>query len=169
MPFTPFHLGPASLLALALLRYAYLPALLLGSIAPDIQPFTILVFNQPGTLHGPLLHSFIGSTLLLALPLTALVFILKRPIQTTTSLLKLNQKPTLPSILTGSLIGVYSHILLDATLYAEMQPFYPLTTNPLLTQDPLRYYVMYTACTITFIIAIAMYGIYLWKKTKSTP
>lgn len=166
MPFTPFHLGPASVLALALLRYTYLPALLLGSIAPDIQPFIIIFFNQPGTLHGPITHSFIGSTILLALPLTAILFILRKPLQTITSTLKLNQEPTLQSILTGSIIGVYSHILLDAYLYPEMQPFYPFTTNPLLSHDPNRYFMMYTACAAAFIIALAMYAIYLSRKTQ---
>lgn len=29
-----------------------LPALLLGSIAPDIQSFIIMFLNQPGTLRG---------------------------------------------------------------------------------------------------------------------
>jgi len=127
-----------------------------------------MFLNQPGTLHGPPLHTFIGSTILLAPPLTALIFMLKKPIQTTTSLLKLNQKPTLPKILAGTLIGLYSHILLDAILYTEMQPFYPLTTNPLLSQSTNRYYEIYTACTICFIIALAMYGFYLWKKHNST-
>jgi membrane-bound metal-dependent hydrolase YbcI (DUF457 family) len=147
----------------------YLPALLLGSIAPDIQPFIIVFLNLPGALHGPPLHTFIGSTILLALPLTALVFILKKPIQTITSPLKLNQKPTIQSILAGALVGVYSHILLDAILYPDIQPFYPLTMNPLLSQDPNRYYVMYTACAITFVIALIMYGFYLWKKHNTQP
>jgi len=136
---------------------------LLGSIAPDIQPFIIIFFNLPGALHGPPLHTFIGSTILLALPLTALVFILRKPIQIITSPLKLKQNATIPTILIGALIGVYSHILLDAILYTDIQPFYPITMNPLLSQDPLRYYIMYTACAIAFIIALAMYGFYLWK------
>jgi membrane-bound metal-dependent hydrolase YbcI (DUF457 family) len=130
-----------------------------------MQPFIIIFFNQPGALHGPLLHSFIGATLL-ALPLTAIIFILKRPLQTITSFLRLNQKPTIQSILAGSLIGVYSHILLDATLYTDIQPFYPSTTNPLLSHDPNRYYMIYTACAIAFIIALVMYGFCLWKKTQ---
>jgi len=128
-----------------------------------------MFFNLPGTLHGPILHSLIGSTLLLALPLTALVFILKKPIQNITSPLKLNQKPTFPSILAGALIGVYSHILLDAYLYIDIQPFYPLNVNPLLSQSTNRYLEMYTACTISFIVALLMYGFYLWKKHNSTP
>jgi len=136
---------------------------LLGSIAPDIQPFIIIFFNLPGALHGPPLHTFIGSTILLALPLTALVFILRKPIQIITSPLKLKQNATIPTILIGALIGVYSHILLDAILYTDIQPFYPITMNPLLSQDPLRYYIMYTACAVSFIIALAMYGFYLWK------
>jgi len=123
-----------------------------------------MFFNTPGTLHGPVTHSFIGSTILLALPLTAILYVVKKPIQTITTPLKLNQKPTITTILAGSLIGVYSHILLDATLYPEMQPFYPLTQNPLLSQDPNRDYIMYTACAAAFIIALAMYGFLLWKK-----
>jgi membrane-bound metal-dependent hydrolase YbcI (DUF457 family) len=137
---------------------------LLGSIAPDIQPFIIIFFHQPGTLHGPLLHSFIGSTILLALPLTAILFILRKPLQTITSLFKLNQKPTIKSILAGSLIGIYSHILLDAPLYTDIQPFYPITQNPLLSNDPNTSNVIYTLCTISFIIALAMYAIHLWKR-----
>jgi membrane-bound metal-dependent hydrolase YbcI (DUF457 family) len=128
-----------------------------------------MFFNLPGALHGPPLHTFIGSTLLLALPLTALVFILRKPIQTITSPLKLNQKPTIPTILAAALIGVYSHILLDAILYTDIQPFYPLTTNPLLSQNTNRYIEMYTACTITFVIALIMYGFYLWKKHNTQP
>jgi membrane-bound metal-dependent hydrolase YbcI (DUF457 family) len=166
VPFTPFHLGPASILALALLRYAYLPAILLGSIAPDIQPLIIIFFNQTGTLHGPLLHSFLGSTILLALPLTAIVFILKKPLQTITSFLKLNQKPTLKTILIGTLIGLCSHILLDTPLYTDIQPFYPITQNPLLSHNPNTSHTIYTACTTSFIIALAMYTIILWKKQQ---
>ncbi len=154
---------------MALLRYVSLPALLLGSIAPDIQPFIIMFFNQPGTLHGSLTHSFIGSTTLLALPITAIVFILRKPLQAITTPLKLNQKQTFLNILAGTLIGLYSHILLDATLYPEMQPLYPLTQNPLLSHDPNRYYLIYTACAATFIIALAIYAVLLREKHKTQP
>jgi len=164
VPFTPFHLGPASILALALLRYVSLPALLLGSIAPDIQPLITLFLNLPGTLHGPPLHSLIGATLLLAPPLTILTFILRQPLNDILTPFKLNQKPTLPSILTGALIGIYSHILLDAYLYTDITPFYPLTTNPLLNPSTLRYYQIYTLCIISFIIALATYGLLLLRK-----
>jgi membrane-bound metal-dependent hydrolase YbcI (DUF457 family) len=102
--------------------------------------------------------------MLLALPLTALVFILRKPLEAITTPLKLNQKPTLQSILAGTLIGLYSHILLDATLYTDIQPFYPNTHNPLLSHDPNTSYMIYTACLVAFLMALAMYGFYLWKK-----
>ncbi|HKZ94751.1 MAG TPA: DUF4184 family protein [Candidatus Bathyarchaeia archaeon] len=162
MPFTPFHLGPASILALTLLSYVYLPALLLGSIAPDIEPMIILYFNLPYPLHG-FLHTLIGGTLL-ALLLTTLTFILRKPIENIMSLLKLSQKQSFQRILAGALIGIYSHILLDAYLYTDIQPFYPLDQNPLLNPSTFRYFEIYTICTISFIIAVAMYGLYLWKK-----
>jgi membrane-bound metal-dependent hydrolase YbcI (DUF457 family) len=164
MPFTPFHLGPASILALALLSYVSLPALLLGSIAPDLQAFIILFFNLPTTLHGPLLHSFIGATIL-ALPLTAFTFLLRKPIDNIfLSPLKLSQKQTLPKILAGALIGVYSHILLDSFLYTDILPFYPLDLNPLLNPSTIQSDQIYSICAISFIIALAMYGFHLRKQ-----
>jgi membrane-bound metal-dependent hydrolase YbcI (DUF457 family) len=123
-----------------------------------------MFFNLPGALHGPPLHTFIGSTILLALPLTLLLFILRKPIRAITTPFKLNQNATIPSILTGSLIGIYSHILLDSYLYTDIQPFYPLTINPLLNPSMFSYFEIYFACAVSFIIALAMYGIYLWKK-----
>jgi len=142
-----------------------LPALLLGSIAPDIEPMIILYFNLPYTLHG-FLHTLIGGTLL-ALPLTALTFALRKPIEHITSPLKLNQKQTLPRTLTGTLIGTYSHNLPDAYLYTDIKPFYLLDWNPLLNPSTTRYLQIYAACAISFIIALTMYGFHLWKKHNS--
>ena len=166
MPFTPFHLGTASILALALLRWVSLPALLLGSIAPDIQPLLMLLLDVPGGLHGPLLHSFIGATFL-ALPLTALVFKLRGPLDTILLLLKLKQKQTLPKILAGALVGTYSHIVLDSYLYPDIEPFSPNGWNPFFSRSTSRHFEIYTICAISFIIALAMYSIHLWKKHNS--
>lgn len=164
VPGPPVHLGAASVLALALLRYVYLPAVLLGSLAPDIQPIIIVLFNVPYSWNGPILHSLIGGTLLLPLLVLAIIFILRKPLDKITSFLELYQEPTLPRILAGTLIGVYSHILLDAYIYTDIQPFYPFDVNPLLSQSESRYFEIYIAGAITIIIALLMYGFYRWKK-----
>jgi len=164
VPPPPIHLGAASVLALALLRYVYLPAVLLGSLAPDIQPIIIVLFNVPYSFNGPVLHSLIGGTLLLPPLVIAIIFVLRKPLDRVTSFLELYQEPTLPRILAGTLIGVYSHILLDAYLYTDIQPFYPLDVNLLLSQSASRYIEMYTAGTITIIVALLMYGFHRRKK-----
>jgi hypothetical protein len=58
-------------------------------------------------------------------------------------------------------------MLLDAYLYTDMQPFYPLTQNPLLNPSMFSYFEIYFICTISFIIALAMYGIILWRQHKT--
>lgn len=93
-----------------------------------------------------------------------IIFILRKPVEKITSILELYQKPTLPTILAGTLIGVYSHILLDAYLYTDIQPFYPLNVNPILSQSTSKYFELYLVCTITFVMALLWYGFYRWKK-----
>jgi len=52
MPFTPFHLGPALLIALVLLPYIDIVAICLGAIIPDIEPAYYLLFTDKGPYHG---------------------------------------------------------------------------------------------------------------------
>lgn len=44
MSLTPFHLGPALVLVIVLLWFVDLPALLLGSIVPDVEAAAAMVW-----------------------------------------------------------------------------------------------------------------------------
>ncbi|NIR87405.1 hypothetical protein GWO13_07505 [Candidatus Bathyarchaeota archaeon] len=77
--------------------------------------------------------------------------------------LKLDQKRSFPRIFAGALIGVYSHILLDAPLYTDIKPFWPLDLNPLYSETMPRG-LMYGICGTSFIVAFVIYGIILCLK-----
>lgn len=163
MPLTPFHLGPALVLALVLLQFVDLPALLLGSIAPDIEAAAAMMWfpDWPFPIHG-FLHSFVGGTLL-SIVLAVVIFPVRKYLEIPLRFLKLDQKRSFRRIFAGALIGVYSHILLDAPLYTDIKPFWPLDLNPLLSEGMVRG-LMYDFCMICFIVAFVIYVVILCLK-----
>lgn len=164
MPLTPFHLGPALVLVIVLLWFVDLPALLLGSIVPDVEAAVAMMWfrDWPFPMHG-FLHSFVGGTLL-SLVLAVVIFPVRKHLEIPLRFLKLDQKRSFPRIFAGALIGVYSHILLDAPLYNDIKPFWPLDLNPLLSENMFRIREIYGFCRSCFIAAFVIYGIILCLK-----
>ena len=58
MPFTPYHLGIALLLAVIFYKYLDMLTLLIGSVILDTWPFLVVFLNLPYHLHG-FSHSFL--------------------------------------------------------------------------------------------------------------
>jgi len=153
MPFTPFHFGPAACLGLPCLRRVDLPTLLLANAMVDIEPLLGLVTGWSYPLHG-FLH-----TLLLA-PLAGLaggglVYLLRGPL---TGLLRWFRLPYAPrpfSILLGAVAGAWLHVLLDAPLYEDIQPFFPWSANPLL--GLVESQTMYGLCVVGFFVALPLW------------
>jgi membrane-bound metal-dependent hydrolase YbcI (DUF457 family) len=142
-------------------------ALFIGSIIPDIEGITALFIlpdlNLP--LHGTF-HSFLGAFLLSILVGVGswICFTYLLPFIVETLNIKLSfLLPTfsLRCSLISSFIGTFSHIILDAFLYEDMNPWYPMTSveNPLLyAVDSGVIYLFCILCFITgiFIISIRM-------------
>ncbi len=133
MPLTPFHLGPALLLGLIFRKRLELAPLLISSVAPDIEPLLVMILNLNYPLHG-FLHTYLGGSLLAVL----LHFSAER-----TKIIKAS--------FISSLLGVYSHILLDSFLYYDITPFFPLEINPFLHR--LSFFEVYAICSIMLLIA----------------
>lgn len=153
MPFTPYHLGPASLAGLMLSGILDLPALLIASVIIDIEPLGVLVFNLDYPMHG-FFHSFLGGSLAAGLTAVA-VNLLKGDIRKLMVPLKLDQDSSFKKIFWTSLFGVYFHVLLDSPLYVDMSPFYPYGSNPFYGLfSPGQ---IYLASGFSFLIAIGVY------------
>ncbi|TQD28360.1 hypothetical protein [Methanolobus vulcani] len=120
MPFTPFHLGPAFLLGELFEKKVNLFSILIGSIIIDVRA-TYCLFAGCRPLHGPL-HTFLAATIV-GLLIAWLIFSQRKWLQKITNKLRIEQSYSLNSIILGSIIGTWSHVLLDAPLYTDISPF----------------------------------------------
>ncbi len=161
MPFTPFHWG-FSLLVQASFLFLDPLALFIGSIIPDIEGITSLfLFPDLGLpLHGPF-HSLAGAFILGSLvgfcswiwyihflPRMFKILGIKTSFPLPVYSLKIS--------LLSSFIGTFSHVLLDAPLYSDMNLWYPVTTleNPLLYT--IESGVIYLFCSICLIVGFVI-------------
>ncbi len=157
MPFTPYHWGPSSWIGLFLFRIFDFPTLLIASVIIDIEPFCVIVFNASWPLHG-FFHSFLGGSIL-AVFTAVVMYLLRNQLKKITAVFKLAQNSSFKKILWTSFFGVYFHIILDAPLYTDIKPFYPLQTNPLYGIFSSQH--IYLFCSLSFIIGILIYLIRL--------
>lgn len=160
MPFTPFHLGPALLIAMIFFPYLDIIALGLGSIIVDIEPAYYLFFTNKGPYHG-FLHSFLGATIT-GIGLSLALYPFRKTYLRLVRLFGLNQDTDFKKILGSSLIGTYSHIILDMPLYPEMKPLYPLPTNLFLNTVPLA--TIIDICLMSFLLGFLIYLVRILRK-----
>ena len=161
MPFTPYHLGPGLMIGLLFLNFIDFPTFLIASIIVDIEPFIVLFFNLDYPLHG-FFHSFLGGTII-AILLTVVMSKIRRYFSSLMSFFKLEQDVSFNKILVASLLGIYIHILLDSPIYTDIQPFFPLTFNPLYRNSSLLGSLETMICVWCFIGALIIYIIRLFQ------
>jgi hypothetical protein len=131
LPLTPFHLGPALAIGLPLRKYIHAPTFILGNVIVDVEPLLVFVlgFNYPlhGYLHTLLLASVLGVLLGLVM------YFLERTLQPLFRLLllEIDNKQRLGAFIVGGAFSTMLHVLFDAPLYSDIQPFFPLTANPM--------------------------------------
>lgn len=157
MPFTPFHFGPSGLIGLLLLKWVDFPTILIASVVIDIEPLLVILFNLSYPLHG-FFHSFLGATLV-ALLLILIMRYFRRYFSVFMKIFKLKQDVTLNSIALGAFIGLFSHILLDAPIYVEMNPFFPIVENPFFVKNAVISVEISIFCIFCFLGAILIYCI----------
>ena len=164
MPFTPYHLGPALVIGIILIYYLDFPTLLVASVILDIEPFFVLMLNLNYPIHG-FFHSFLGGTIIL-LPLSFAMLKFRPHLNPITDLFKIEQTSSFFKIITASILGIYLHILLDAPLYSDIQPFFPLSFNPFLNTTESVASIIYLFCSYCFLGAIILYFGYLAIQIK---
>lgn len=144
MPFTFFHYGPALFVGLIFLNYINLPTLIIATTIVDIEPLLVLVLKLDAPHHG-LTHTFLGGAFIAA----ALAVIMCR----------LMPKEKKSAVWIASITGVFLHVLVDAPMYDDIRPFYPLNINPFYTGDS-----TIGICVLLFLGALLIAGYMLTKK-----
>lgn len=169
MPFTAYHIGPSLFLGLLLLDYIDFPTIILASAIVDIEPLFVRLFDLNYPVHG-FFHTLLGGTLV-AILLTLIMYKIRPKFSGLLSLFKLEQKISLQKIVLASVAGIYIHIFLDSQIYFDIKPFYPFTTNPLLTTQILPGIDPWNFCIWSYVGAAIIYIIrlYIIQKNKKTP
>lgn len=126
MPFTPFHMGPGIFIKAVLQGGFSLMVFGWAQIVMDIQPLVVLVIGK-GHLHG-FSHTYLGATLLGVFSALSGKYLSEIGLKRIG--ISKKQNPIEISWLVATisaLIGTYSHVVLDAVMHGDVQPYYPFS------------------------------------------
>jgi hypothetical protein len=130
MPFTPIHVGIAMPVKAVSEKKFNLLTFAAAQVVMDTQPLVVMLTGQ-GKVHG-WSHTFLAATGLGAV--TAVVA--KYALEGLARLFRWDKPGRVviswKVIIWSALFGTFSHVLLDALIYPEMAPFWPVSqSNPL--------------------------------------
>ncbi|KON31299.1 hypothetical protein AC478_03045 [miscellaneous Crenarchaeota group-1 archaeon SG8-32-3] len=139
MPITPFHY-PIAYILYKLGGKLSLPALIVGSMLPDLEiPFMVLLFGTTVPTHL-LLHSLLGSLTigtLLASAITVFIYPKLTSAIFPIDKIKVKEKSCFSiNLLFSCAIGCLSHVLLDVTNHSYNPVFWPFLA-PTETPSPI--------------------------------
>jgi membrane-bound metal-dependent hydrolase YbcI (DUF457 family) len=132
MPVTPLHYCAAYITNKAKVGLV-LPALIVGSVIPDVEPFVGFVTNGMLVPSRGLMHSLLGAVTLdtfLALLVTMFLY----PV-IVSWIFKLKKKDVVEkcrfsgTLVLSALIGSLSHVLIDSTMHEYNPLLYPFMTE----------------------------------------
>lgn len=166
MPFTPYHVGPALLVALLLYPLLDIPAFIVASLIIDFEPllglFNLLPWSPHGRFHSITLGLIVGLAV-------AGGFNLLRKYRNPIKLPKaFSQEPSIKNTVISSVVGVWMHVLLDAFVHGDINLFYPIPWNPLLQVVSRSTVVNF--CIISLPLALILYmirsTIFAWQLSR---
>lgn len=153
MPFTPYHFGPALLIGVLLFPFIDFTTIVIASVILDLEPLAVIFFNLPMPLHS-FFHTYLGA-IIVAIALSIGIYPFRKYLNKIVSFFGLRQESSFRHIIPASIIGTYSHVLLDSFLYAEMNPFFPFLGNPFVGILALGF--VYTLCLVLGIVGFFVY------------
>lgn len=156
MPLTPFHLGPAVLLGALSPRRLDLPTLLVASVVVDVRAALVLSGVLEGRVHG-ILTTFLGGCVL-AVVLAGIVLAVPNRLDGALETVRLGQTGETRPVLAAALVGVFSHVLLDAVLYHDARPLFPLEYNPVLL-GPDGNALVYGGCLVAGVLGLGLLAV----------
>jgi membrane-bound metal-dependent hydrolase YbcI (DUF457 family) len=134
-------------------------SILLASVLVDVRALYCFLFGCTGRFHGPL-HTLFGATII-ALLILFFVWNFRKPLKKITDTFKIKNDYSLQSIVLGSFIGTWLHIILDSFMHSDIVPFWPMESNFLLRLITNRF--NYLICTVALIIGLI---IFIYKLNK---
>ena len=135
MPVTPLHLGPGAAIKAVFGKHLSFTVFTFTQAVIDLESATRFL-REDEVLHG-ISHTYLGATVVGFVGLFIGKPVCEFCLKLWNSKLSKRQQRWLyipPSIswvaaITGAFIGVYSHVLLDSIMHADMRPFWPLSAK----------------------------------------
>jgi membrane-bound metal-dependent hydrolase YbcI (DUF457 family) len=127
VPITPFHFGPGALVAAASRSKVSFLAVAAANVLIDVESLYNMITAQPRT--HTFFHTYLGSTLAATivvlgfLPIRWLAF--KLPPWRIVAWRRLSVR----AVLLGSLVGAWTHVLLDSVMHGDITPFAPFSSS----------------------------------------
>jgi len=166
MPFTPFHFGHA--LPIAFLDFKKkridLFSCIVGSVIVDIHAAVLFIFHLGTDYHG-VLHSFF-SAILLGCSVGILLHLGRPAIRPLLRWLKWEQETSAWNKMFWASVMACAHVLLDATIYPEMEPWWPFhMRNPFF--GAISSASAYLICIVGGICGVILYFIRIGLNNES--
>jgi len=161
MPLTPLHPGPALFLGSLFPSFFNYWALILGSVAMDIEPVASVIIRGV-TFHGPL-HSILGA-IVGSLIIAAILRRFRKKLNSVSLKYKISQSFSFPVLFFSSLVAWLFHIFFDSLSHVTIRPFWPLEYNPILIGPPI-YWPLNLILLISGIIALIL----IYRQHKKHP
>lgn len=157
MPYTPLHLGAGAMFkTVAGRRFSFM---VFGGTQAlmDIEP-GVRMLAQSTVVHGRS-HS-IGGALLIG----TLAMLIGKPISNRVlSWLRRPFRPvTWQASAWGAYLGAFSHVVLDAFMHVDMQPFWPLVNA-----NPLLHRVSIDALHLACLVMAVVFGLAAWWRCRA--
>lgn len=151
MPFTPYHVGPALLVALLLYPLLDIPTFLLANIILDLEPLAVLLGLADWSVHGVFHSLTVGSVV--AVVLAGIMYLVRGFMPEIRIGGTEPREYSIKEYLVTSVSGVWFHILLDALMYNDLNLFYPIQWNPLVGLVPAQAIINF--CLISLRVSLS--------------
>jgi membrane-bound metal-dependent hydrolase YbcI (DUF457 family) len=153
VPFTPFHFGIHGVIGWPLRRWIDWPVFILASVAIDIEPLLVMYYKFDVPIHW-ICHSFLGGAAV-GLIWAVVAYQMRGIFRFFMRLLRLPYETGFRQMMIAGVLGAWLHVLVDAFLYGEMNPFWPLKGNPF--HQVLSRGVVWFACDLCLVAAVVAY------------
>jgi membrane-bound metal-dependent hydrolase YbcI (DUF457 family) len=151
LPVTPFHFGPGALVAAASRSKVSFLAFAATNVLIDVESLYNMLTNQP-RIHT-FLHTYAGSTL--AAAVVVLTFLPCRSVaRSLPAWVVLRWRGlSVRAVGLGSLVGAWSHVLLDSVMHSDITPLAPISnSNGLYRIVPLG--TLHLFCVVAGIVGV---------------
>jgi membrane-bound metal-dependent hydrolase YbcI (DUF457 family) len=162
MPLTPFHFGPSLLFGYLLRRRMDFLTFVVAGVILDVRAALVFVGVLSGPKHGFLHNTYLGA-LVVALVFAGIVLLIFRQFPSIAQ--QISSRPESPkAVVLASVAGTWLHVTLDAFTHSGMQPFYPLSGNPL--YGLIGGVILYGLCVLAFIVFFGIVVISLVRNRR---